>query len=239
MRGFSKRNKQLLLLIFILVLISAISIAIYSVNNSSVKNTNTIGSDLKGYATLKAKLNALKPVIDIRYQEALSEFNIVEDKNTSFQNRYNALARASLLLTNSYLRNHNSEIYNLVKNDLNNFAAENFKNYYNKSDFLIPCQDKSCAQSPIPTEISNIIDQINGFDNLASENKEMMISNLLYDSYMPSDNLRVKANAFLSTAYTIRTDKAYIDAGINNKIADEIEAFVKTEYPNYYKVFRP
>lgn len=233
------RNKQLFLLGFIIFLIILTTSIIFLINNNSLNNFSDVGSDLKGYTALKQKLNSLKPDIDSRYQDAISQFNIVENKSLSKQDRYNALAKSSVLLTDSYLRTKNPNVYSFVKNDLTKFALDNFKSYYINKDFKIPCQDTSCAQSSIPNEISTVINEINSAKNLPADSKQMMVENLQTASYMSNDNPKNKATSFLSISYAIRNDKTYMDAGLSSKLADEIEAFVKAKYSKYYRVYTP
>lgn len=239
MRVFFTKNKKLIIPSLVFVVIVLLVSSVLLVNKYSINSTSIVGSDLKGYTTFKEKLNSLHLTNDPLYAKAIAKFNIVEDKNSLAQDRYNALAQAVFFLMNSYSKNNDPKIYNFIKNDFNTFAKDNFKNYYKQTDFTVVCQDPSCADSSAPKEIVNIINEINSLETISEAHKKMMILNLQYAVYFPSDNARSKAYSYLGVAHAIRTDQQFTTAGINNKIADEIDNFVKNTYPKYYIKLTP
>lgn len=192
------------------------------------------GSDLKGYYQIKSKLENLKLNDNSNYGSILNELGVLENKKLTPKERYAALVNISFYFEKIYTRIPNPLVYKLATSDLKIFAEENFKEEFKNSDFLIPCQDPSCAQSKTPDEILKIIDDINSYDKIPSYVKKTHVSNLLYASYYHDTNPRPKISAYLISALEIKNDKDFIAADANKKIFDEIIDFIKNKYPDEY-----
>lgn len=238
MAALFTKNKAIVFVGLILVIFIAFaSIALtngFLSSNNTFSNTNA----LKGYVQLRTKLNALGLTNNTLYAPLLAQFSIVENIGSTPASKYQALAQAAFLLSDVYTRNQNPQVYKFIVSDLSTFAKDNFKNYYKQADFAVTCDDSSCADSPQPKEILSVIVEINSLTTVSQGNKQGTITNLKNDMYFPSANASSKASAYLYTAYLIRNDKEFTDAGVNNKIADEIEVFAKQAYPNDYDRLR-
>ena len=84
-----------------------------------------------------------------------------------------------------------------------------------------------CTNSKSPSEIINIINEINSTPKIIDANKKIAIQNLQSAIYFPDNSKLAKSSMYFAAESNIRQDPEFIKAGINNKIADEIDSFIK------------
>jgi hypothetical protein len=230
--NFIKKRRVIFVLLLLILLICGLLTIIYYLNSSyglSQNSQSTIGNDLKGYASLKNKLNALNLSDNVIFSRATAKFNILENKTVSKKDKYTALTDAVTFLRGFYSIDHNPKIYPLINNDFNTFAKDNFKEFYTAHDFKVPCEDPVCASSPEPEKIQAIINEINALTAVPKDERDSLSNNLLITSYI-LDNDPVKVPSYITVQNIIRTDPALIKEGVNNKIADEVWAYVKSHF---------
>ena len=241
-----KKNKVAFITLSLIVLIILLLGTLYYLDSFNKKafnkqqaSTSTIGSDLKGYNALKQKINALASDTSIAengyYLRLINKLNIVEDKNTSEQNRYKALLDAAYFLETFYSSTNNPKLHTL-NNDLDVFAKTNFPKYYKPISFLYYCQDSTCTEAPQPKEILNVIDEINS-SNIPDLIKKSHVRNLINIGYIEKKYVRPIAQGYLLTANMMRADEDLKKEGLNKKLADELNNFVKKTYPDIYQEF--
>lgn len=238
--AFVKKNKLILIPVVLILLICGLLATIYylgSPNNSGQNSQSTIGSDLKDYAVFKQKVNSFASPI-LPYTRAATEIKLLEDKSASKKNRYDALAQAFLFFTQLYSQTHNQKLYVFLNKDFNSFAKENFAEYYKASSFRYSCQDPACQDTPQPKEIAQIIEEMKSANGVPEKIKTVLYTNLINDSYI-SKNDPLRVGSYIMSAEIIRKDDSFTKAGLNNKFADEIEAYFKTAYPKEYTKFLP
>jgi cell division protein FtsL len=232
------KDKPKVLIICLVAVIIVVLGSIFYLNANALNNNSTasLGNGLKNYAAFKQKVNSLTSANKAFYLRLMEQFAVLEAKNTTAKNKYNALVKAADIVNKDYYGGtFNPAFYKLVTVDFIAFAKNNFSAFYNPHDFQITCQDPSCADSPMPKTISDIINEIKALNGVPEDEKSGAVGNLVNDSYVSGDNA-AKVQSYFITAGIIRDDEAFIKAGVNTKIADEIEAFVKDTYPkDYYK----
>lgn len=237
---FIKKYKLIFLLVLLVILICGLLSAIYylgSFNNSRQNSQSTIGNDLKNYAAFKQKFNSFSSPI-LPYTRAVGQIKILEDKSASKKSRYDALTQAFSFLTQLYSQTHNQKLYVFLNKDFNSFAKENFPEYYKASYFSYSCQDPVCQDTPQPPEIAQIIEEIKSTTGIPENIKTTLYTNLITDSYI-SKNDPLRIGSYIISAEIIRTDDSFIKAGVGNKFADKIEAYLKSAYPKEYSKFLP
>lgn len=223
------------LTLLILVSITGIFLLNKSHNNTNIPKSG-LTNNLKGYENFKQKFNDLNLPTDSRYYPRLAaQIDIIENNNSTAKARYDAFVNINQYLGLTYADNRNNNIYTFIQSDLTTFVKNNFSDYYNKNDFGAVCLDPSCSDTKDPQAILDIISEINSLTDIPEYAKNGAIFNLKNNMYYPSDNLRIKVNFYLNTANLIRQSEEFTKAGVNNKIADEIENFIKNTYPKEYE----
>ena len=94
------------------------------------------------------------------------------------------------------------------------------------------CYDSSCADSPQPQEILDIIDEINS-SSLPDEAKKLDSEILIVYTFATKDHNQTiaKVNNYYFLAQSIKRSSEYEKAGINIKISDEIMNYLNKNYP--------
>ncbi len=225
-------NKKIILVLLIICVI-ILFVGILTINYQS-KSTSSLGNNLKNYTYIKTKFNSLKLSGSNAQNKTTYPFGILENKNSSPQDNYNATSKIAFFLSRAYSLNNSHAIYNFIANDLNTFAKDNFPKFYNKNDFSVTCIDSICADSREPLEILSIINEINSVSAIPNASRNTAIQNLKSAMYFPSNSKLAKANMYASAENNIRDDPDFIKTNLNNKIADEINAFIKQYYPKEY-----
>lgn len=242
-----KRNKLLLLLISLLILILIIIGTILyldkefnfinffskinpSDNQTSFSNYNQLKTDI---TSLMRKDKRIATYPD--FQKMIKAINKIEDKKLSKEEQYNSLLAAIEYLSFAYSTSANHNLYDLEKK-LEDFIRENFpeKNYPNVKP---ACFDPICAQNAQSKEINNIINDIKN-SNIPDYLKENDINNLTMTGYVNNEHAMLKTNNYLEIAESIKNSDLYKNAGLNLKIYDQINDYVKKNYPKEYEDFQ-
>ena len=156
----------------------------------------------------------------------------LEDPKLSKKQKYDNLTSAENNLFDTYLMTKNNKVYTF-NTKLNDFSKTNFPEYYKEGDFgLLVCYDSSCADSPQPQEILDIIDEINS-SSLPDEAKKLDSEILIVYTFATKDHNQTiaKVNNYYFLAQSIKRSSEYEKAGINIKISDEIMNYLNKNYP--------
>ena len=115
------------------------------------------------------------------------------------KDKYKSLTNISFYLSGQYTQTHNPGLRKVVNTDLNSFAKKNFSEYYQPSDFEVPCSDTVCGRE-ITEEFQNIISIIekSKMDNI---DKEIILLNLKTVGYKPASD---KGNAVIGLTIVIQ-----------------------------------
>lgn len=218
--------------IFLVIIVIILAVVILLMNQNTI-SFNSIGNNLKGYSNLKTGFKSLKLPQDT-IKNVTDQFNILENNKSTPQDDYNSVLRITFFLSHAYSISNDHSIYSYIVKDLNSFAKTNFTKYYKTQDFKITCQDALCAESPQPTEIIKIINEINNLTSIPDYDKKAATQNLEYAMYFPNNPRFSKASMYYQAETNIRFDPFFIKANVNQKIADEIDAFIKQVYPDQY-----
>lgn len=235
-----KKNKVALITLSLVVLIILLLGTLYYLSSSEgifLKNSNTAGSDLKNYTILKAKINSITSDTYLGNQplfsKIISKLNIVENKQNSEEKRYQGISDAAFYLQAFYSSTNNPKLYPLISS-FDIFAKENFPKYYEKRDFVYYCQDQTCAESPQPQEIKNIIEEIKASD-FPEEVKQSTVRSLLNVGYLSKKDSETKFYKYLLIAQIVRGYSDFTKTGVNTKIADTIYNYAISAFPENYK----
>lgn len=238
MRKFSsifKNRLGLIILVLFLLIIAFIGVIYYLDQKSTMQPTNTTG--LKGYTALEQKLKSLGKDQSIgtsnAYIRAVKRLNSLTDKNLSEKDKYQALSQAQVLLFILYSDTNNPKLYPTQK-DFRDFAKENFPKLYNeKEDFLIGCVDSTCADSPQPPEILDIVNDIKS-STLSAHLQQNLTRYILNVGYMPKNAVKARGSAYLIRVELIN-DAFGTPYGETNPISNKLKKFIKENYPEQYK----
>jgi hypothetical protein len=228
------KNKKILLLLTLLILVFILVGSVFLIDNALNGSTSTVGGNLKGYAQLKQKFDALAATNQNAYRTAMEQFNVLEDKKASAKTQYTALAKTAFYLSDDYAKLFNPKIYSLVNKDFAAFAKNNFGSYFKQNDFSIPCQDPTCAESPQPKDIINIINEIKAEPNIPDGDKNAMIGNLTNAGFITGSDYNKAWNYFMA-GQIIRSEDMFTKAGVNDKYANEVQDYIKNKFPDAYK----
>lgn len=249
MRFFNKlKGNKLLLLLIALVILILITLGTilyldkgFNVINllSNIKPSNSQNS-LSSYNELKKEITSLikkdkKIPTYPDYQKFIKEVNKLENSKLSKEEQFSISVSAAQYLAFAYTANANHNLYDLQQT-LKDFIRENFpeKNYPSSKP---ACFDPVCANNPQPKEIVNVITEIKN-SSIPDYLKENDINNLTMTGYVNNEDSMLKTNNYLEIAEMINNSDLYKKAGINLKIYNEINAFVKNSYPKEYQDFQ-
>ncbi|MCL4353340.1 hypothetical protein M1615_02590 [Patescibacteria group bacterium] len=246
MRAFEvlKKNKKPVIIIIVVAVIIIALTLIYYLNYSSKSNSPTLstsnstpGSDLKGYPELMQNVNSLRSDNTLAqaplFSRIINSLQIVGNSKSTEQERYNALVNADGLLENLYNTTNNHKLYS-IPGDFSDFAKINFPKLYKDSDFFpVYCIDPSCAQSPQPQAILNIVNEIKN-SNVPEVVKTTFVQDILNPGYLQNSFLNTKIFAYTIVANNLKNSGALTKAGLNEKLYNELTDYVKTTYPEEY-----
>lgn len=235
---FFARNKVIILLIGLVILIVFLTSFIFYLN--SPKNQSTISSSqIQAANVLKQKVDSIlsadSKASGLNEGTRLDQkFNIVEDTSTSEKEKFDALAIIADFSQSLYSSTNNPKLYSYINTDLINYAKKYFPKFYNNSNFVYPCQDTSCEDSPQPKEILKIIDEINASD-FPDQVKKDLSRDLINTGYRSQKEEIGKFNQYLIIASNIKNNSWFSKTGETLKIAQDLENFIKETYPREYK----
>jgi len=223
------------LILIIFLVIGSILIIDYV---SPVKNLGSKNSKLENVDKIKDQAKALGSISEIRntgtYSLILEKINVLENPNVSKEDKSNAFGIINERSLGLYSSTNNNELYKF-RISLNEFYKLNFPD--KPQNTLKPmCLDPKCAENPQPQEILNVIETIKN-SNINEAIKENDIQNLTNFGYMGNDHTESKVGNYLIVANDIKNDKNYIEAGLNEKIYNDIVGYIKKTYPEEYKNF--
>lgn len=211
---FSKKNKIILFLIFliaIVIIISAIFIVIYPPQNDTEKITKSIREE-----ALLFKDNLPQDTID-------KNILVLNNKSLSEKERYQALKEIFFYFDTAYFNLGLPRIRNYVST-LDTYALKTFKNEYQEGDFYIACADYVCGEAT-PPEIEKLIEKIKKLQ-IDEVWKNSIILNMRTASHIPyvSDFDKAdKLNSYsiaISELVTLANPQASVSA---NELREYIE----------------
>lgn len=237
-----KTNNKLLIIVLLILLITLIIGSIYYLQQStSSPSAQSVTVNLKGYNEFRQKIEFLNDPnaasgSAVIYGRVITALKVLEDNKSSQKDKYDALVEAVAFVQSLYGYSNDPKLYPLIS-DFSVFAKENFPNLYKEHDFYYPCQDPSCATTPTPKEISDIIDEINN-SNIDQEIKDTYVKNLMNATYLPTKTnpqLLDAVTSYYISATFIKEDGAFTKAGLNEKFYNEIIVYLNKTYPDEFK----
>ncbi|MEK7551643.1 MAG: hypothetical protein AAB532_03515 [Patescibacteria group bacterium] len=232
---FAKNRVRLIVLSLLFLILIIIGIIFYL--DYSKDNLINQSSGLKGYTQLQVRIKSLASDKEIAssnyYLRAFEKINNLSSNKLSNKEKYESLVQARIFLSSLYSDTNKKSLYQIHK-DLRGFAQNNFASYSNgKNDFPITCMDSSCADSPQPTEIINIVNDIKT-SSISSRLKNDLIIHLQNVGYLPKTNTKLKATAYLIMLDVMKDYYGITKSG-SNPIVNEYITFLGKYYPEEYK----
>lgn len=232
-----KNRRYILLFILVIIVVAILSGTIAYIDSKlNITTTSVPGSDLKEFPSLESNINNLKiATSSLPFSNRIvQKINVLSDTKQKPEVRYLALANIAAFTSYLYSTNNNPA-YKAIFPELDKFARENFPEQYKKMDFYQTCQDPTCADSQQPTEIQNIIKEINN-SNLDNHAKEILTHSLLDAGYINSKDLNSEKNKFDLYFNVLQIlNKNYKNEPNIPQISNELENFISQKYPNEYK----
>ncbi len=229
-------NKLRVFLLLLVLLIALILSSIFIIDLKSNKTNVKINSSLKGYVEVKSALSNLSKTPEIQadsqYSRVIERFNSLENSNLNSASKYSNLREAFSFLTGLYLSTNNHDVY-LIFPSFTKLAEDNFKEF-KKEDFAYDCQDPTCADTPMPQEIKDVISQIEKL-NFNENSKKGLIQNIKSSSYVSSNLIELRVANFLTDAEILRLNPFLKELKQNDILADKIVSYVKNTYPKEYE----
>jgi len=241
--AFIKKNDKFFLFICLVLSILLLIGCIYyisSSNTSGNQTLTTVGSNLKGYTEIKQEIsnllaNAKTDMSSSIRSRIYQKFTILESKNSSPTQGYQAINQITIFISSTYSQTHNPQ-YRRIINDLDRFAKNNFSKQYNKNDFFTICQDSTCQDEPTPAQIVKIIDEINKSD-MPDGVKNSLVLNLTNANYMTKNNRYDKFIVYNFVANQLKSYSIFSPSGANLTIANDLQNFLDVTYPQEKKTY--
>ncbi len=243
-----KKNRIVLATIAVLIFILfAFTTILYLDNGNLINsfsgrgNSTTNPAGLVGYDNLKKEITSLISKDSAvsknpNFQKVLAQINSLENTKLSKDKKFNILEDASEYLVFAYVETANHNLYTLEE-ILDKFMRTNFPEK-GLPNIKPACFDPSCAQNSQPEKILAVIEEIKNSD-IPDYLKENDTANLITFGYLNDDSSSsLKANNYLDMAEVIKKNELYTRAGINLKIYDQINEYVKNKYPKEYEKFQ-
>lgn len=238
--AFVKSKRVFLLVATLATIIIVLASAILFLNFQESQDQKDVGI-IPGYSDLKQKITTVASsesgAPNSGYSRMADYFTILEKENASAKEKYDALVSVFYFLGSEYSRTNNHEYYSLINEDVDNFAKDNFPQYYEKEYFRTSCQDPSCADSNQPVELKNILEVVEKSD-FPSKVKETLTEDLVNTGYKSDETEKLgKAWQYMVIAEITRGNDWYSNTGSNREVADLITKMVINNYPEEYKKF--
>lgn len=232
--GYSGK-KRVILLVFLLVVFIPFLIGLIFYLDSRSKPK----SKFAGYYVLEKQINDLTEsksngTQTTGYTKLLQNFKLLENNNLSENERKKIMSNINTGLMDAYIESHDHKFYQL-QIALNSFILANSPAGVKAEDLKPLCFDPVCAPPQAP-EIASAITQIQN-SKLPDYIKGSDVANLTNFSYLSNDNAESKAGDFLGVAGMIRINPEYVKLGLSEKIATEIENYVKKNFPKQYESY--
>lgn len=226
------QNKRLLFLSTILLLIILVSIAIYFIDTSRQTYTP------RGYENVKKEILQLEKSEKISnnaaYRRVLRKLTEIENQELSKAEQAEQFRLLDSYLYQVYVETNDPEIYKFYQ-EFKQFAESNYGDLGLKIN--VQCQDPTCAEEPIPDEILAVINEIEA-SNIDENLKTETVLQLRNTSYLNEKDAEIKVVQFLGLADSIKSEKLFVDEGINQKLYDEIREFVQSKYPDLFNKYK-
>jgi len=237
-----RANNKLLIIVLLILLIALIIGSIYYLQQAiNSPSTQSLNVHLKGYDEFRQKLEFLNGPNTasgsaVIYGRVITALKVLEDNTTSDKDKYDALAEAVTFVQSEYGYSNDPKLSPLIK-EFSIFAKENFPNLYKDEDFSYACQDPTCATTPVPKEISEVIDEINN-SNIDPEIKDTYAKNIINATYLPTktnQQILDAVNSYLIAASVLKSSQNFVNAGLSDKIYNQIRNYLQKTYPNELK----
>ena len=159
---------------------------IYNPSGRSLKNSEKFSTDLKV---------ALTNTLGKEYPIAIkNQVDVLNNPKKTDKEKYEALQRLSYYFSAEYSRTHNPKIKEYNDTVLNEFAKENYNDFYNQSHFRILCSDTICGQK-LSTELVEVIN-ITKSSRIRDYAKVTIEKNLTTAGYAPDKDIDNKRFGF-------------------------------------------
>lgn len=231
------KKKIVLLILFLVFLILIIYSSIYYLDQKSSKSINYIMT-LKEYESFKKSSILLGQDNEISssnyYLRTLRKMNSLTDKKLSEKDKYIMLTQINAFIFALYSDTNNHKLYNFQK-ELRIFTKFNFPKFYNeKKDFFMTCVDSSCAETPQPPEILDLIKDIES-SKLSEKDKIYLKSRLLNIGYMPKNAIKSRAVSYIIMVGSINDAFNPTSPNTSNDISEKLKKYIKENYPAEFK----
>lgn len=236
----SKKKLLIILLALTTLIITILAITLLILQRTE-ENKITNPSGLGGFPELKNKISQITSKdfgddTNSTHTRMTNQLKIIEDSSTSKDERYDALKATNTYLVSEYSRTNNPEYYTLIKNDVDKFAKKTFPDQYDESDFWVPCIDPTCADTPQPKELDELIKYIESSD-LPDVVKSSLIMDLTNTGYRTSDETEGKVMQYLILGYDMNGADNFSASGQNKIIAQKIFDMIKANYPDLFEKY--
>lgn len=177
----------MLLLLFLLIIIIAVLSAYFVYKNRQINKTR--------YETKIFQEDLTEKILSVTNSKELPEniknyLSIINDATKLKDERYQALSMLGFAFSYEYTISHDPSIRKFSSVVLGAYAKSQFPEFYNESDFNIPCADSQCGQELDP-EIEKVIKTINE-NEIPDYMKNTIIRNLTSAGYAPDSDLAEK-----------------------------------------------
>lgn len=224
-------SHKLIMSIVILIIILGILVLVFYSQFNKIASEN---DGIKVLDTEFTKITNEREKADPEYIKAKNLFNDAALAKTSDE-KYKNLVAASEKVQLIYSTYNNKKLYKYINEDLASYAKGEFPDQYNANSFDYPCQDPSCAESEQPKEILAIVEDIKKSD-IPQFYKDNFIRNLINTGYESGSHS--KAWQYYATARSFEASSDLSPSGANLVISNDIKAFLKSTYPEDFKLFQ-
>lgn len=241
------KNRNFLMSIILLIIITIIFIilaTIFYLNSNNNNQSTRDHSVLLGYSNLKNKINTIAGEIPqgintkagTTFFRTEKYFNIIEGQDSTLEEKYDALTQISLFLASMYSYTNDQKLYELINEDIDNFAIQNFPNLHEKDKIRTSCQDDSCVDSSQPPQLENILKLIEKSD-FPEVVKETLTQDLINTGYKSNKEAEGKVNQYMILADMTEENTWFSPSGQNIIIANDIYDLVKINFPSLFNEY--
>lgn len=160
-------------------------------------------------------------------EHVLKNLYVLENSKLPNTEKYQALTQIVFYFKNVYFEINSPEIRNFAI-EIDKFASENFKDEYNKFDFIIQCTDEECGEKITP-EIKAFIIEIENLD-IDPVYKKSILYNIRNGALTPNDNFYDRQDKQISFGLAVNTLNS-----LENPQASSTAKKIKDYFDNNYR----
>lgn len=219
-----------LFVIIVLIIVAVIAINLIDKYSNPLSNSKFSDKDLN---ELNLSINNLKSS-PYSGRGKIDEYfkNITVEKSESEKIKYIEALFTEIVFNYSETNDPNYvKTLELIKS----YISKNFPKYYseNKDTYNYPCIDPSCADTPQPKEILNIVEEIKKSD-LPKELQTTLIMDLINTGYRSKTQNETKATQYFLLAQDLKNNIDASKTKQNIIIGDKLLNFIKNNFPTEY-----